>query len=244
MIRVLNRRADSHPDHCEDAYFHIEKNGWIIAAVFDGCSKSIRSHFASQLHANLLRKILEVYWDTWYEDNTRGIYTIKDILNDLSCQLAREVLATSEVMGLEELETLSTIVIALYHIKSKHLAVKFLGDGAMYTDGEMFRVDSGPDNNPNYIAYLDWEDATNPSTFDSYPTEVKYNVTEWSICTDGIDAMRHVHRPLEECISYLLTDNTFSNGHIMLRRKLNILMKEGMVLGDDLTIIRYVPETV
>lgn len=238
MEYVLNKRADTHPDFCEDAFFYTERDGWVIAAVFDGCSSGINSHSASQLHSYLMRATLECSWVGWYQLMNVAEYDPKKVINRLCAEMWYGLQETIQTVMLEELEVLSTIVVAMYHVRRKYLVVKFIGDGAVSINGTIQRMES-IDNAPRYLSYLTKEEATHEAIGYSYPGFVYTNVDRWSIMTDGIDAMKHPHKSLEECINYLLEDNSLRPSEAMLKRKMNILHKEGMVLNDDLTIIRY-----
>jgi len=238
MIHVLNKRATTHQDFCEDAY-HLEQRGpWVIAAVFDGCSDGIRSHYASQMHAYALRRTIQTSWFLCEQSMSKGFKSQVGVLDDLCAVLCTYAASLREVSGLTILESLSTVVLAIYNTETKSLAVKFLGDGMLYVDGEYERVTSGEDNAPSYIAYIEEEDPS-PSIFAGRPGFFYTGVRNWSICTDGIDAIKHTHRPLEECISFLLENKDQMHINTMLNRKITIMSKEGMTLNDDLTIIRY-----
>lgn len=244
MHYILNKRADTHPDFCEDAYFYTERDGWVIAAVFDGCSSGIQSHSASQLHSYALRKIVDLQFGNLLQMFNGSNLTTSEMLNSLCSLVSLQVNLNVDFIRLSQLENLSTMVIALYNPRRNYLMVKFMGDGAVSVNGVIHREDSGEANAPSYIGYLEEEECT-PEHFSTYYPEFVYtNVAHWSIMTDGIDQIKHPHRPLEECIHYLLEDKTLLPSEAMLKRKLNILYKEDMTLNDDLTIIRYVNETV
>jgi len=238
MIHVVNRRASGHPDHCEDAYHYEQRGPWLIAAVFDGCSDGIRSHYASQMHAYALRRSLQTGWPLIEQNLQKGFKAPDEALNDLCALLALFVNSMAEVVGLTILESLSTVVISMYNAETKYLVTKFLRDGVLYVDGEYTRVTSGEANTPDYIAYME-EKAPDSSAFVDRPTFVFPSAKRWAICSDGVDAIKHPYRPLEECLHYLLEDTQMLNLDRMLRSKVNILEKEHMVLNDDLTIIRY-----
>lgn len=241
MHHILNARADSHKDFCEDAYYYAERDGWVIAAVFDGCSDGINSHFASQLHSYAFRSVIDTYWTGNMQNFSRSDITTEELITAFSVLATTSALCTAEALSITKLERLSTMVIAMYDTRKKYLMVKFLGDGVIRTNGEMHRVDSGEKNEPNYIGHFDSDEDLAIELLDTaiYPFMAFTNVTSFSICTDGIDAIKHPHKPLEEVHHYLLEDKALIPSAAMLRRKLNILKKEGAVLDDDLTIIRY-----
>lgn len=238
MEYILNKRADTHPDFCEDAFFYTERDGWVIAAVFDGCSSGINSHSASQLHSYLMRSSLKYMWTAWYQIMSTGDYSPTDVISLLCARMWAGLQEAIETVSLEGLEVLSTIVVAMYHVRRRYLIVKFIGDGALLVNGVMHRIES-EGNAPRYLSYLTKEEAHPAGIDDNYPKFVYTNVDRWSIMTDGIDQMKHPHKSLEECINYLLEDKTLMPSEAMLKRKMNILHKEGMILNDDLTIIRY-----
>lgn len=236
---ILNRRADSHKDFCEDAYYYSERDGFVIAAVFDGCSDGVKSHFASELHAKLFRKIVDEEWTEACQGLNQGKYSQDAILEGVVTMLMMEVHAMRDVMKITILECLSTAVIALYNTKTEKLLVKFLGDGVICVNDEIDRVLS-PDNTPDYIAYYEIEglDAYT-DLYRHYTTKAYTGVKSFSVCTDGVDAMVGGHECLEEKIHFLLKDNSLTMSEAMLRRKTNMLRSKGVSFQDDITIIRY-----
>lgn len=243
MHHILNARADSHKDFCEDAYYYSERDGWVICGVFDGCGEGVNSHFASQLHSYALRFIITRYWDENVQLLNQSKVSIEGIINITATSLAQVVIRSADVLGVTTLENLSTAVIVLYNMRTQYLIVKFLGDGVIRINGAMHRVDSGPSNAPNYVGYLGTGRISELNELirdkEKYPLMVFTNVSSFALCTDGIDAVRHAHRPLEEVQHYLLEDKFLHQSKAMLSRKLNILRNEGAMLNDDLTIIRY-----
>lgn len=244
MHFILNKRADTHHDFCEDSFHYTERDGWVICGVFDGCSDGINSHFASQLHAYSFRNILSKYWSEHLQLMDANRIIPVNLINGLGILLATNVLAMTQAMSVHELENLSTAVLALYNVRSKHLVVKFIGDGAVCVDGVMHRVDSGPANTPSYLGYLDVDETDQIEDEDIYPVKIFTDVKSFSLCTDGIDYIRHPHKSVEECIHFLLQDTTLLPSAKMLPRKCNILTKEGAQFNDDITIIRYINETL
>lgn len=244
MHYILNRRADTHPDFCEDAYYYTERDGWVIAAVFDGCSDGIQSHFASQLYSYIVRDAITIFWNGWLQGMNRLDMTPEKVLQSIGICLWKQLKSYRRELGMEHLEVLSTAVLCMYNPRRQYLTTIFMGDGAVSVDGVMQRVDSGPTNAPLYISYLSEIHIVEDTLANVYPKFTYTSVKEFSIMTDGIDMIKHAHRPLEECINYLLNDRTLLPSEAMLKRKINIMHKEGMELKDDLTIIRYVNETV
>lgn len=243
MHHILNARADSHKDFCEDAYHYSERDGWIICGVFDGCSDSINSHFASQLHSYAFRGVMDEYWTQNIQSFNKSSFTTEEMMRSFSCLMTTSVICVVDALRITKLENLSTAVLAMYDKRRKYLMVKFLGDGVVRVNNVMHRVDSGVTNEPHYVGYFDRDDLDDVDEIlkdeGQYPFMTFTNVDSFSVCTDGIDAIKHPHRPLEEVHHYLLEDNTLNQSAAMLRRKLNILKKEGAILSDDLTIIRY-----
>lgn len=238
MIHTLNRRADEHRDFCEDAYHWVEKGDWVIAGVFDGCSDGKRSHFASQLHAYIFRKSVEWAWAWWLESNATTI-DAETFATGLIISLENQLSLATHSLVLDEQEILSTVVLAIYNKKTKDLLVRFAGDGVVKVNDDIIRVDSGPTNMPKYLAY--GINSTKEPELISYNF---YNVTSFSICTDGIDQIRSPQRSVEEIVHYLLTNRDMFSSQKMLDRKINILHREGAQLKDDVTIIRYTDETI
>lgn len=244
MHYILNRRADTHPDFCEDAYYYTERDGWVIAAVFDGCSDGIQSHFASQLYSYIVRDAVTLFWNGWLQAMNRLDMSPEQVLRFIGIRLWKQLKFYRRELAMEHLEMLSTVVLCMYHPRREYLTTIFMGDGAVSVNGVIQRVDSGPTNAPLYISYLSEIHTVEDALANVYPKFTYTNVKEFSVMTDGIDRIKHDHRSLEECISYLLDNKTLLSSEAMLKRKINIMHKEGMRLEDDLTIIRYVNETV
>lgn len=239
MHWILNKRADSHQTHCEDAYYYTERDGYVIAAVFDGCSDSVNSHFAAQLHSYALRKILENEWNNWCQAMSRDALSDDDIVLLMGAGTGLQMKASAEALNLTELETLSTALITMYDTKSKRLVCMFMGDGMVWVDGVPQRETSGTQNTPKYLGYLDQMDMEPGFLGDMYRIEVYDNVKSFAVCTDGIDAIVGGHEALEEKIHFLLQDTTLHDSGAMLKRKCNILRQKGATFQDDLTIVRY-----
>lgn len=238
MIHILNRRADTHPNFCEDAYLVMEKENYILMAVFDGCSDGVNSHFASELHAKLVRQaflVQEVSDD------------IHDMINRILFRTANDLGLAKMSLMLNELEILSTVVICLINTTEQGCAlVKVLGDGFTHTDEDMDVFDSGEKNCPDYMAYhiADYyEDIM--KWIKNVPAHLIVGPIETlSIGTDGISSFRGGKRTTEEIQQFLLEDKFLITSEAMLNRKMNILHKEGTILQDDLTIIRYTNDTI
>lgn len=242
MIHVLNRRADTHTAFCEDAYFHVQKDEWLICAVFDGCSGGLRSHFASQLHAYCMREVVNFNWRRWYE-YMQGTVDASAVAASLFANVGNRLNSIGHTLGLYVAEMESTMVVALYNTKTRQLVLRFAGDGVVKINDDVLRETSGPSNAPNYLCHSFYP-ALLPSSAINVPGYVIENVTSFSICTDGIDQIRHPHQSVEETVHYLLTNRDLYPSAKMLDRKINMLSKQGAVLHDDVTIIRYSNETL
>lgn len=235
---ILNKRADNHQTFCEDAYFYTERDGWVIAGVFDGCSTGVNSHFASQLHANIFRKIIDSEWTGFNQLFQTGANSDDELMDALTSSLGMDVKRFKEALGLTELEVLSTALLGLYNTKTKRLVVRYIGDGSVCVDGDIYRQSSGPDNAPTYIAYLDEEELDIDVVGEYYRTDIYADVSSFALCSDGIDA---IVGPWDrsKTTDLLLRDLSLRESDAMLRRYANMIHKAGCVFQDDLTIIKY-----
>lgn len=59
-IDTLIKMGKAHSLHCEDDYIVVENDNFLVAAVFDGCSSGVDSHYASTKHKYLMKEVAEI----------------------------------------------------------------------------------------------------------------------------------------------------------------------------------------
>ena len=245
MIQILNKRAITHDNHCEDDYWIHSENGVIVGAVLDGCSTGINSHFAS----TLVKYSLENSKD-YIRYTTCPAESAFDFLTQ---QVKKSMVAVAGYLGLTDMNLLSTIVFFHYDTYTKELVVKFFGDGVVYVNGE--RNEHSEDNAPQYLAYhMD----DNYDDFEAYLLSRKTlnfnNVVEFKICSDGIDSLVNIKNMKVPSVAgkeYLLYGDDFKTQKTGLAKRFKLLtshnneLPEGhswWVIKDDLTVISYTNE--
>lgn len=248
MIQVLNKRASTHPNHCEDNYWVEETDQYVVGAVLDGCSTGIESHFAS----TLIRHILSTSWKTNDTQNYLINHDSFEFISMLFGDVLFELNVINDRLKLSELHYLSTIVLFVYDKIGKQLFVKFAGDGSVFTDQGYYTHDEN--NMPDYIAYHINEVWSQKNKWiKSRHFEFYENVNQFSICTDGIDSfvnLKNPHLDREIAKNFILNSDKFSGLKTGLTKRFNILtnknesLKESDELWywdiqDDLTIIHY-----
>lgn len=235
--------GDYHLNHCEDAL--VIKNigsDRIIAAVMDGCSTAMESHFASTLVAKILRKTaIETGYRELYEPGSAHFdpdTELKAILQNVFTELN---LIKNQLM-LDEKELLTTLIIVLYHKKEKQGIVLTVGDGLICIDGEIYDYDR--DNKPDYFAF---HLKDNFNDWYASQTQKLYfnNIHDFSVATDGIFTLTRLknleHEEKIDVFHYLLKEQSGHETDEMLNKKMKKLENQfGMKPTDDLAIIRII----
>jgi len=244
MLSAVTRKSDKHINWCEDNHYVFENDKIIFGAAFDGCSTGVNSEWASKT-LSLIFKQHEYVYSGW--DFSKGFNADRLINNFLLEDVLDKMVTLYAELNLTHLDFLSTIVVFLYDKESKCLYVKFLGDGFVFyrgINGEIIEIGNDEDNMPNYLAYLINEPF--PEVIDNIKERVSYlinDVEDFSICTDGIKSFTYKIDPegleLRDPIRFLIDDETMAHQEKGLIKKVNILKKEGWLLQDDLTVIRY-----
>lgn len=254
MLSVLNRRADTHPNHCEDNYFVFEDDSKVVGAVLDGCSTGNNSHWASQTFAYSLNKIrLETdNFSLFDHAPVRWEESTLEVVN----RLRMDIRCSVNVLGLTDMELLTTVVLFVYDKVSKTLYVKFFGDGTIiYRDVDGFKyLTNDEENAPLYLSYfLNISDDEFGRYVSSRRTEILRGVDEFCICSDGIDSFVNLKDgKLDRRIPvrFLCEDSYLGHLSAGLGKKFNILANRNddikysddhywWSIQDDLTIIRY-----
>lgn len=243
MLSILNKRSIDHPNWCEDNYFVHQDDKIILGAVLDGCSSGTDSYWASKTISLFFEKLKKTqnnfehfhYTESWD-------FCTRELLLDLAFSINQ----LTKALQLDENTFLSTIVFFVYHKEKEKLFVKFVGDGSFYyqgVDGEFKQVVNDENNMPLYLAYYaGMKESTLTNFINSRPQFVVDGVKDFSVCTDGIDAFtfkKMEGEPEHNPKVFLLTDPFLTHLKAGLARKFNILTRDGWVIEDDLTIIRY-----
>ena len=229
-VRTLIKRGTDHHVYCEDDLFHFNIGSTYIGAVFDGCSTGTKSHFASALYGKILKA---------YQKDIIGALddrSLQEIAEDFQQFLYFQLKNVGDILELETLELLSTMILAVVRKDKAYILVS--GDGCVLVDDEEYKIES-PGNAPDYLAYhLDRlrEAQESMKTYDVTFTK------SLSICTDGIYSFTDENK---EDVSYsvikaLLKDETLLKSDAMLARKYNLLTKADVTNYDDLSIIRFI----
>lgn len=234
-ISTVSRRGFSHPDWNEDCYFIHQTGDSIIGGVFDGCSSGKDSYFASKLMANVFRLVVEKF----------TLPLNCKLLQTLSHSFVVQLFETVQNLGLKEEETLSTALLFCYELKTKHLFVKFFGDGVVYSNEEKLeKCLNDEQNQPDYVAYA-LNRLSDKNIFKTYWDQKSFfdrKTSDFTISTDGILSFKHPGAGLDELDpeSYLVSDSFLFQNPAFLKRKLNILQSKGFRHEDDLTLIRVI----
>jgi hypothetical protein len=248
MLSVVTRKSDKHINWCEDNHYVFQNDKIIFGAAFDGCSTGVNSEWASKTLSLIFKQHESVYagWNLSDLDFSND-FVMDKIVNDFLLKHVLDKMATLYVeLKLTHLDFLSTMVIFLYHKENKWLYVKFLGDGFVFyrLGDEIIEIGNDENNMPNYFGYL--INKPYPQVINSIEERVGYliaGVEDFSICTDGIKSFTYKIDPegleLRDPVHFLVDDLSLTHQKNGLVKKVNILKKEGWLLDDDLTVIRY-----
>lgn len=253
MIQILNKRASTHPNWCEDNYFLYEDERFIVGAVLDGCSTGINSHFASTAVKYAFERAMTDNRNLDQLSKINYQVSYSDFFSEIIGDVKSNLTMIKMVLNLTEMNLLSTIVFFTFNKLNSELYVKFIGDGSVFVNGTRF--DNDENNMPDYLAYhlenISW------STFYKWssdkPSILFTDVNSFAICTDGIDSFSNVHDRLKSKtipVSFLIDDSKFSKLTAGLEKKFNILTNRFEEIKfsddifcweilDDLTIIKY-----
>ena len=247
VFRTGLRRGKDHKDFCEDALATAQIGEYFIAAVFDGCSTGVESHFASSLMKKIFHKSLSMF--SWLEESSPET---REVSKDFLYRMFLELSACRTFLQLDkDTELLSTIVFLVYNKGEQEATITFIGDGYASVNGEGFEVDQ--DNTPQYMSYY-LDSIHDAVTFDKwFDTLPKYDVKDAydiSICTDGILSFRADLKLFEgsrdiDPIEYLTVDRNLIRNKACYGRKLNILRKNfNQVHLDDFSIVRVIYDVI
>lgn len=248
MLSAVTRKSDTHINWCEDNHYVFQNDKIIFGAVFDGCSKGVNSEWASKTLSLIFKQHESVYvgWnlsDLCFSSD----FIMSRLVNDfLLNKVFHKMVRLYNELNLTHLDFLSTMVVFLYEKESKYLYVKFLGDGFFfYRHGdELIKIENNENNMPNYLAYLfskPFVEVVN--NIEERTSYLIAGVEDFSICTDGIKSFVYKIDPegleLRDPVHFLIDDAALTHQKNGLIKKVNILKREGWLLDDDLTVIRY-----
>lgn len=229
IVRTLVKKGTDHPVYCEDDLFTFEKDELFIGAIFDGCSTGIKSHFASALHAKILKNVVLSITNSKSASGFLQYATLSVFI--------RELKKAIEYLQLDTLEVLSTMIICF--IQDNKVDVYIIGDGCVKIDDRHFKYES-EGNAPDYPAYH----VNDSILLGDYVKELHTTfVKDVSICSDGIysfkgpDLTTDYFSVVDE---KLLQDVSLINSEAMLGRKYNMLTKQGLSNYDDISIVRFI----
>lgn len=248
IVRTLLKRGSDHKNFAEDSIVYQELDNFLYACVFDGCSKGIESHFASTLFTKAFRdsitKLNHVF------DNSTA--SLESQAKMLVFQMGRKVWETKNLLNLNPIELMSTIILCIVDKNTRNCYIVAFGDGYYRVDGvenfikntKFANEDSG-ENKPDYIAY-NLENIQNYSDFEfifsQNPERHQFeNVTDISISTDGMNTFAKFKQVDEtiDPVEFLVKDDNWMKNDIMLAKKHNVLMSRyGLINTDDLGMIR------
>lgn len=257
MLSQVIRKSEAHVNWCEDNNFIFEKDDFILGAVFDGCSTATNSEFSSKTLSLIFQKILDeniyrslfsntnatlnAFNDKGKEEYITSVYKI--FIHEVAIKMA----SIKSLLGLGELDFLSTIIFFFYDKNNENLFVAFIGDGVLFyqgEDGQFCTIENNQNNTPSYLGYHVMSSFSSKDAFLDWTAKffIK-NVKDFSICSDGIFAFKYKIDPqgleLRDPVKFLTQDDRFTHLKTGLERKVNILKNEGWKLEDDLTVIRY-----
>ena len=250
MLQVLNRRAHTHANHCEDSYFVHEDDDKIVGAVLDGCSTGYNSHWASQFVAYSFERLCKDSHGFRYFSHPVSSWPLFE--TNIFRSVGNDIRMGMEMMSLSDMNFLSTIVFFVYLKSDRLLHVRFIGDGCAVVNGRYYRNDEN--NMPQYLAYfVGLSDDEFERFVSSRRVEVFEGVDNFAICSDGIDSfvnLKNGHLDRSIPIRFLVEDPRSINLKNGLAKKMNILTNTSEALKlddehcwwqihDDLTIIRY-----
>lgn len=255
-IDTLITMGKAHKLHTEDDYFVSEGDDYILAAVFDGCSSGVDSHYASTTHKYKLKSITNDLIYLLRENNNRyhpykgTDEVLKEIAFELCCHIYN--------MDYEvDKEMLSTAVLLLINKKTKEYSILFCGDGCCCVDDDFHSIH---DTNGNAVWYLS---TVNPKDFlnyyNSYCRKFNGNIEDGmvlSISTDGIESFMTSYGSYDTSLPidvFMKTENCDEKYHKWNLERLYNVFTKGKMNGmndnvirniDDMTIIKIKVEEV
>lgn len=244
-IDVLITKGRLHNLHCEDDYLVYQNEKFILAAVFDGCSSGIDSHFASTMHKYKMREICALM------DEITSVYS-SSVMEDILRELNRKIWSlTYEVNR----EMLSTVVFTLIDKQNAKYYICVAGDGCYERtlDGTK-DFQSVHDANGNAVWYLS---TVKPADFNDYYNNycsktfgLLSDGDEICISSDGLesfvstfgasknDEARKVFFETEKCAEKYQKMPLQRLYNVVVKGKCSDTGNEVMLNGDDFTMVK------
>lgn len=242
-VHSIVSRGYDHKHFCQDALAVKETQNFLFAAVFDGCSDGVDSHFASNFFVKIFNDCLNYQSVFDSEDKTPRANA-----QTLVFMFGRKLAELKNILHLVKGELLSTMVLCVIKKETKECFICAFGDGFFSVNGVDTVIKNTKftdENMPDYLVY-------NLEAFDNFVTFSKWfnensechqftEVNNVAIASDGITtffACKDIPEKTDP-IDYLVRDELFMGNPIMFERKLNLLYsKKGLVHKDDLSIVR------
>ncbi len=248
ILHKVLRRGSDHPDFCQDFYGIGETPNFLYCAIFDGCSGGKDSHFASTLFGKAFNDVLKNMYEVLDNNDTIIEYKAKF----LTYMISRKISEVKQVLHLDILELLSTVVLCTINKNTRECLITAFGDGFFYVDGTEVMIKNtrfvnkeNGDNMPDYLVY-DLANIESYIEFEAWfnnKSEIhKFkNVNNVSIASDGIATFKSFKQcsDIINPIDFLVKDEGFMDTKNMLERKYNILQNKYCLINtDDLSVIR------
>lgn len=244
-IDTLISKGRLHNLHCEDDYLVYENDTFLLAAVFDGCSSGIDSHFASTMHKYKMKEICKSI------DKFTSIYS-SNVVEDILRELNRSIWSLDYEV---DKEMLSTIVFVIIDKANAKYYICVAGDGCYkikYHDYDLF--ESVHDANGNAVWYLS---TVKPADFNQYfhdyckqENGILQNGQEICISSDGLESFvsQYGASKNEDAKKIFFKTDACEEKYqkMPLQRLYNVVVKgkcsdtgnEVMLNGDDFTMIK------
>lgn len=186
-----------------------------VVVVTDGCSSQPNSEVGAQLGARFLGEWLETQTSLDAETPQRAMNALCTWMLESAKALGGDLRATLERYFL------FTVLAAVR--QGRRVLVFGMGDGGLVIDDNVIRLDSGPDNAPNYCAYRLFERPSDPELhFFGEDARV-------ALMTDGLNTLDPVR------LRVLVNPEGLSRNPLTLQRRLNVLA-ETERFTDDATL--------
>jgi serine/threonine protein phosphatase PrpC len=196
-----------HEVYGEDALFAKQlDDNWFIGAVMDGCSSGKDSYFASALLSKMVEKgcktlpyLGKVSPDFKMENMSPkavGEFLLNQVFDDLK-QIRKKLL-------IDDIELLSTLLLAVVNIPDKQAYVNVSGDGYICCNGDITTIDQH--NIPDYMTYHLNQSFDNWLHNHTRIFEIK-KIETLTLSSDGISKYLNMDMkrpPDQNTISYLL----------------------------------------
>lgn len=231
----FTKKGAMHTDHNEDAFYMKQiSDRWFIAAVMDGCSSGVDSHFASALYAKIIRKVCKTLPQIELMQVSSGVgeFSVQTIGELILSQLYEESKSMQKIFMAEVIEMLSTVILAVYNMERKELWINSSGDGLFEVNGNITVIDQN--NMPDFMAYhykSSYQEWINNHT----QTHEFNNVESFSISTDGVQKF---FKPKSKEFEVVDMKERVLGTNVMLSELLEQLKeKEYLVPFDDFTVV-------